>query len=999
MKKNWDINRPYRLDMELQVEQEAVGCGDLIPAALDGFKLNIIENKAVAPDSMVLVRYDDKGQPIVFDHQKKGEEALKITFRFDPDYQGSALPFAAEKGALVFPAPFQPRKQFYSIYFDTCAPDKAAGEYMGLIGDGDIFTQKKGNLSVPAMSHPALYGEKLFGKKGMVVGSSYRMGIYFFEEIDTNGRCPGFINRGRLKDSRGNIIWGIPAIHDVNKDGLLDLVVGRNDGTLCWHKNTGSNERPVFAGPESLRETDGHPLDLKKYLGDKEIIFQLADGTINKRYPRAPVILTHGGETHIYTVPQFVDWSGQGRDDLLIGAAGFLLHFEHTESGYKKGKFLKDEKGEILRCEPISAFPAVCDWDGDGRLDILVGSFHGFVYYLQNAGMKDGAPVFRNKGKLKIDKESGCSFPLAAAESGHNLGLFVGNSHGEIKHYARVGTTETGEPVLGNGEYIQAYNAWVSRDMPVAQYTDMDGDGRNDLLSGDIRGGMFLYKNLGTTKNPIFTSACHLRDENGPIKIEGGPDPIEVNDGYSKPVAADISGDGRPDILVGTGFGKIIFYRNLGLDKEGIPCFEKGKALNDAEGNEIRCHHMSAVGFGDWDGDGVPDLIVSGQKNVHAMEDDDPDPETQVRWYRGIRKGKRLEFMPYIPLEAEGDKEFCYRPIPPLIDEWEGKKALYTGNIIYRPAAGKGHPERVEYVRWLPPRLARDRESIITAYFTISSLGENDPLIVQGSCVGSVFAFRKTFVLNRGYLRAAGRLTSARSADGGLEVAINLPVSQPSPAISCPGKVIVKEYKIPFVAGGPEGGNSIDEKYWSKIPVYHDFKDSQGNKIPAGQDLSAAIAYDKNDLSMLIKVNEPLMARLLTTVQHDNGPIEGEDHVMLAVDPGVNSELYYGWWINAAGFKKEINIELRSGETVGPWRCGGKEQVKIKAWQTDSSYAIQVQIPFIKLGAIPRQNDCWLIDIRRYRALYANEIRATEQRLCNNYSWSGGNNGWIKLLF
>ncbi|MFA6715606.1 MAG: VCBS repeat-containing protein, partial [Victivallaceae bacterium] len=777
----WCITREYRINFEVEVSQSELSekfayipiqCRELdwksfLPPGPDKADFN----------SLAVVRYDiDTGRPFVFDEEAEKEKRFIIPHRFEHEHKPFALPFYSEdRGSLTWLAPFLPARQYYSVYFDLKRKGNDLCGYQGLIGDGDIFTQRKGIMCVHGNSRPVLYGKKLFGKKGLVVASSYKTGIYFFEETGLSGSGPNFVNRGRLKDIDGKVIWGIPTFHDFKGRGILDLVVGRNDGTVYRYNNLGSNDNPIFSRPEPLKEINGSPVDLKKYLRDKNIIVRLTDGAVNPRYPEMPVVQVHGGENHIYTTPEFVDWSNTGRYDLLIGTkGGFLLHFEYTASGYREGRFLKDEKGEMISNE-ISAFPAVVSRNENGRQDLILGSYHGFLYYLKNIGMDDGVPIFQNKGKIPVEKETGCSFPMF---SGNNL--FVGNSRGEVKSYTVSGTAENGVPVFTGGKYILINNAWIGHQMPVARYTDMDGDGKKDLLSGDIQGGVFLYRNLGTNRNPVFSKRYWLNAENCPIKIEGGPDPIESDDGYSKPVTTDISGDGKADILVGSGLGRIFFYRNLGPDKEGIPRFAKGVVLKDNQGNEIRCHHMSAVEVADWDGDGIPDIIVSGQKDIHKLKSDDPDRESQVRWYRGLGRDKtgNLLFAPYIPLEAEGDKEFQYRPIPPAVGEWEKKKVLYIGNNIFRQV-NKNIPEQVEFLGTLPPRLIHAREGFIGAYSTFSSLGENDPVIVNASCISSIFAFRRSFVLNRGYLKAGFRLTALQKADGSFQKKLNLSIDQP----------------------------------------------------------------------------------------------------------------------------------------------------------------------------------------------------------------------------
>ncbi len=65
------------------------------------------------------------------------------------------------------------------------------------------------------------------------------------------------------------------------------------------------------------------------------------------------------------------------------------------------------DSGILLRVgdKPISdghtAAPEAVDWDEDGKLDLLVGTFNsGKVFFYQNTGTAK-APVYKNAGALK----------------------------------------------------------------------------------------------------------------------------------------------------------------------------------------------------------------------------------------------------------------------------------------------------------------------------------------------------------------------------------------------------------------------------------------------------------------------------------------------------------------------------------------------------------------------------------------------------------------------
>jgi len=190
------------------------------------------------------------------------------------------------------------------------------------------------------------------------------------------------------------------------------------------------------------------------------------------------------------------------------------------------------------------------DFDADGRMDVLTGSWPGQLY------------LFR------------CN-----ADGSYNPGETIKDSEGEELK------TQSASTVFA---------------------TDWDADGDLDLLTGNIRGEVHLVTNQGNRKEPSYGK---------PLRLEIS-DELKDRRGDSGPIAADWDGDGLQDVLVGTGEGSVILFRNIGSTEK--PELEGGKVLVEKSPVAWKWEDRKPGQWGarvkihvtDWNGDGRLDLLL-----------------------------------------------------------------------------------------------------------------------------------------------------------------------------------------------------------------------------------------------------------------------------------------------------------------------------------------------------------------------------------------------------
>jgi hypothetical protein len=193
-----------------------------------------------------------------------------------------------------------------------------------------------------------------------------------------------------------------------------------------------------------------------------------------------------------------VDLDGDGRTDVLSGSwPGEIYFFRRQPDGtFAAGVQLKDRQGKPLTVGSGSAAFAA-DWDGNGTVDLVVGNVLGEVYLIPNEG----------KGK---ELAFGTPRRLEAA----------------------------GQPIKVNGDAAPAVADW-------------DGDGTPDLVVGAEDGSVVWYRNAGSAKGPRLEAARPLVGKS-PLGW-GGDDRRQPGDWglRVKPCVVDWDGDGRPDLLLG----------------------------------------------------------------------------------------------------------------------------------------------------------------------------------------------------------------------------------------------------------------------------------------------------------------------------------------------------------------------------------------------------------------------------------------------------------------
>lgn len=478
-------------------------------------------------------------------------------------------------------------------------------------------------------------------------------------------------------------LWADPFAMDFDGDGNLDLVVNCPDkpyNGLYFFRNPGGdtavNQFPVFEA--ARRISKGVQFAQISYVDGKPQILTPANA-----YPYfhetgldKPFKLPLPVNVHSHSVRgnfwKYVDYDGDGKMDLIVGAddwgdygwdngydpAGkwtrgplrgfvYFLHNAGTNEQPTYESAVKVEAGG----KPIETFgwptPNFADFTNSGKLDLICGEFlDGFTYF-ENIGTRTApkyAPGRRLKtpdGKpLAMDLEMIMPTAIDWNKDGH-VDLIVGDEDGRVAFIENTGKVDADHtPIFLPPRYFQQqadlvkFGALAS---PVG--FDWNGDGATDILCGNSAGYIGYIENLSGpgVEHPKWAAPKYLEADGQRIRIMAGPNgsiqgPAEAKWGYTTLSVADWDGDGLPDLIVNSIWGKVMWYRNIGT--RTAPKLAAAQpievAWNDAppqlawgwqkpQGNALLTQWRTTPFAIDWNHDGLVDLVMLDQEGYLAF--------------------------------------------------------------------------------------------------------------------------------------------------------------------------------------------------------------------------------------------------------------------------------------------------------------------------------------------------------------------------------------------
>ena len=390
-----------------------------------------------------------------------------------------------------------------------------------------------------------------------------------------------------------------PAAGDMDGDGDLDIVCGTSSPDLLYFENIGTRTSPKLAPVKILLAATDHPMGVKgkPHLydldGDGDLDLLIAGQFYLNQSTKGVLNLEHRGvlayremdgasvDTRRFGIacrwPTVVDWDGDGDDDLVCGddcSIDWKENIGSDESGpvFAAGEGLKADGAPIwvmsgpegsLAWGPAEQYgnrmcANVCDWDGDGDLDLLTAGYSGQVFWFENIGTRKN-PVL--EGIRPVDEAGG-------------LWLLQRSRPGCV---------------------------------------DWNGDGKMDIVAPDSKtNAITLYEQVEFGRKRVVKAFMQFKDKDGrpivPTRAQGAAG------GRTNYEICDWDGDGDYDILIGASrtmmkgplTGDILYYENIGTNR--TPVLYGHILVQDCE--RSKAHTIGLCAY-DWNGDGTPDILYS----------------------------------------------------------------------------------------------------------------------------------------------------------------------------------------------------------------------------------------------------------------------------------------------------------------------------------------------------------------------------------------------------
>jgi hypothetical protein len=519
-------------------------------------------------------------------------------------------------------------------------------------------------------------------------------------------------------DTDHNCHRSSPALVDITGDGHLDVVLATNNGHVLAYRHNGDQ------------------------LWNKDI---------------APAFNMSGGSHEIASSPAVADIDADGKIEVVVGTGtihssrctqGGLIVLDHNGNVQPGWPYLaEDNDVPPAGCrDSIFSSPALGDLDNDGDMEIVAGGFDKRIYAWHHDGsLVSGFPPssyhraqFPDWGDLnqRLGDTIWSSPVLADLDGDGYQDIIIGTDEGNMGgDWTCPYALPPGWPSGYCGGSVYALNRFGQLLPGFPRYfhetiqstpaiADLNEDGSPDIIVGT---GSFYYENSPDHPQDGWRVYAMNSTGNDLPGWEGG---VSVNGPVpGSPSIGDISGDSRPEVVVGIRESRTITA--LTADGKTVSGFPTKPV--DQLGQTLSNYDVgSGLILADYDGDSKMEILLN-QAWVVTIVDGNGKQITEDNFHNGVDKpfymtdGSLLNNPAVGDLDKDGDLELVAQNSKLYVWELGDSTTAADWPMFKRDAAGVGYVP-------LPPRLdstgqlqvAHDVNGSGPAHvqFTLSNMGD-----------------------------------------------------------------------------------------------------------------------------------------------------------------------------------------------------------------------------------------------------------------------------------
>jgi hypothetical protein len=199
----------------------------------------------------------------------------------------------------------------------------------------------------------------------------------------------------------------------------------------------------------------------------------------------------------------------------------------------------------------------VCDWNNDGRLDLITGERNGYYTVFlrkEDSTLTNAGRIQAHGTDIMTDNNSWpwvCDWNLDGRKD-----LLAGQegigAPCNVYVYLNEGTDSV--PVFGDSTPLEHGGSQFNNYRCVPLLLDLDNDGKRDLVLGEWYSSVRLYSNVGTDTNPVFNTYINLVQPDPDSFLNGNPPRVNFT---------DWDGDGDLDMITCDYYGSVFLRRNI----------------------------------------------------------------------------------------------------------------------------------------------------------------------------------------------------------------------------------------------------------------------------------------------------------------------------------------------------------------------------------------------------------------------------------------------------